>query len=536
MNGRAIVLRGDARNLPLQDASVDLICTSPPYWSLRDYRDGDASLEGQIGAESTPGEYLESLWECTREWMRVLKPEGSIFVVLGDTYSSGQRLDDEFTIEDAAWLAGVIDSDGSISIHLNKQPEGRAPSFVPWTRVAQLQPDVVQRIGRVTGTGQVYKDSRGMWNWNASAQQARRVLERIWPWLHIKRRQAFAAIELARHIADRKRKGSWAPLTAEDISYRQQIRDAVLAWNAGSQVEWEPPLAPMPNLPSTPRRVPQKSLMMLPERYAIGCIDRLGLILRAEIVWAKPSAMPESVTDRVRRSHEVIFHLTKQPRYFAAVDEIRSPASDYERKPGARRPTPPGQRRRAMADTVNPLGSLPGSVWEIASQPLLVPEHLATDHFAAFPFEIPRRIIRGWSPPGICTACGEGRRPIADVQKTHAPRPGKVTALTQAHGPDGREGSRPSSIVRITGYACACPSPDAPSRPAVVVDPFGGTGTTALVAATLGRRGVSVDRSAGYCRLAQWRTTDPAERARALGLPKPPPVDPGQERLFEEIA
>jgi DNA modification methylase len=69
--------------------------------------------------------------------------------------------------------------------------------------------------------------------------------------------------------------------------------------------------------------IPAKSLMMLPQRYAIGCIDQLGLILRAEIIWSKPNGLPESVTDRVRRSHEQWFHFTKEPRYFSAVDEVR---------------------------------------------------------------------------------------------------------------------------------------------------------------------------------------------------------------------
>ena len=87
----------------------------------------------------------------------------------------------------------------------------------------------------------------------------------------------------------------------------------------------------------------------------------------------------------------------------------------------------------------------------------------------------------------------------------------------------------------ITGYACGCPDATAPVRPAVVVDPFGGTGTTALVASMLGRTGISVDLSADYCRLARWRTTDPAERARALQVPKPPPVPDGQASLFDDI-
>lgn len=87
----AYVLRGDARSLPLPDASVDLIVTSPPYWSLRDYRDGGQSLAGQIGSEGTWQEYIANLLDCTREWVRVLKPSGSIFVNLGDKYANDAK-------------------------------------------------------------------------------------------------------------------------------------------------------------------------------------------------------------------------------------------------------------------------------------------------------------------------------------------------------------------------------------------------------------------------------------------------------------
>ncbi|GIH91978.1 DNA-methyltransferase [Planobispora siamensis] len=409
----AFVLRGDARHLPLPDASVDLIVTSPPYWGLRDYRDGEASLTGQIGNEPTPQDYIAALLECTTEWARVLKPTGSIFVNLGDKYANRTR---------GAWRGS---SDGH--------------------------------------------------TWRADSPR--------------------------------------------------YIR---------------------------PKDFPEKSLLLLPERYRIGAVDELGLIARAVIVWDKPNGLPESVTDRVRRSHEDWVHLTKLPRYYSAVDEIREPASDYTRKPGNRRSTPPGQRRRAMADTVNPLGSLPGSVWEVPTEPLKVPAELGVDHFASFPTAWPRRIITGWSPPGICTACGEGRRPAVQVGENSWERrkadgdpmrygdtgTGSATHLQRslsdpadrAYGGFGLRAER-----RITGYACACPTPDAPTRPALVVDPFGGTGTTALVASALGRRGVTVDRSADYCRIAQWRTADPRERARALDVPPPPPVHESQGSLFGEV-
>ena len=389
----ALVIRGDARTLPLPDASVDLIVTSPPYWALRSYTDGGEHYAGQIGDEPTPAEYVDNLLDCTREWMRVLKPSGSIFVNLGDKYNSAAS-------------------------------GGRGKSLAAVS------------AERYRGGGH-------------SSGKARRATEAV------------------------------------------------------------------PNYPS-------KSLLGLPWRYALGCVDELGLILRAEIIWSKPNGLPESVTDRVRRSHEQWFHLVKQPRYFSAVDEIREPHTAPGRAAGV---GAFGARNASITRTgtgayegQNPLGKLPGSVWEVATQPLKVPDELGVEHFAAFPMEWPRRLILGWSPAGICTACGEGRRPVI-----YSPR------RNRRYRERVRLGIRPE----ITGYACACPTPDAPTRPAVVLDPFGGTGTTALVASVLGRVGITVDRSADYCRIAQWRTQDPGERARALGLPKPQPVPEGQPSLFE---
>jgi hypothetical protein len=72
----------------------------------------------------------------------------------------------------------------------------------------------------------------------------------------------------------------------------------------------------------------------------------------------------------------------------------------------------------------------------------------------------------------------------------------------------------------------------APTRPAVVLDPFGGTGTTALVAKALGHTGVSVDLSADYCRVARWRSNDRNQLAKILELPKTRPPDPQQDDLL----
>jgi hypothetical protein len=284
----------------------------------------------------------------------------------------------------------------------------------------------------------------------------------------------------------------------------------------------------------------EKSLLDLPHRYAIRCMDELGLILRAEIIWHHVNGLPESATDRVRRAHSAVFHMTVRPRYYAAVDEIREPHQPQSIARTHRNRFAPDLSQAGVgspntlnpADACNPLGKLPGSVWDIPSQPLTVPAHLGVDHFAAFPMELPRRVVLGWSPPGVCTACGEGRRPVTVTSlgrfERHTPACGAGN-----HGTSGSTLGHRGPSATITGYACACPQPDAPTRPAVVLDPFSGTGTTALVASAYGRIGIGVDLSGDYCRLAAWRTTDPGERAKALEVPKPPPVPDGQASLFD---
>lgn len=291
--------------------------------------------------------------------------------------------------------------------------------------------------------------------------------------------------------------------------------------------------------------IPNKSLMGLPWRYALRCIDDLGLILRAEVIWSKPNGLPESVTDRVRRSHEQWFHMVKEPRYFSAVDEVREP---HSQSPGAeawRRIRKPGHGQYAHGDRNdaasiggpdNPLGKLPGSVWTIPTAPLTVPDHLGVDHFAAFPPEFPRRIILGWSPSGVCVECGQGRRPVAaEAGWTRGKSDPVRDTVSRYRSPLGAQnGNKEGKIRTVTGYACDCPTPDASTTPAVVLDPFGGTGTTAMVARAIGRTGISVDLSADYCRLGQWRTNDAAQRAKVRGedFRKPEPQIDGQPDLF----
>lgn len=332
--------------------------------------------------------------------------------------------------------------------------------------------------------------------------------------------------------------------------------------------------------------------------------DGLGLALRQEIIWAKPNPMPESASDRARTAHEPIFHFTKagQRRTYYATDMIREPIL----WPGKSRTSNkasdvwgqihPSKQGNLGNSGENPLGKIPGSVWwadpdevelpahtvwEMATTPLKLPKSLAVEHYAAFPFELARRIVLGWSPERVCGVCGEGRRPVADRQ-TITVRPGDQP------GRDRRAGTHVIGVNRVIGQACACtPYTDHPERrgktfldhaqaatagrsldgpgrwdrytselaaprgpvreyhldgwvpppstPGVVLDLCGGAGTTAAVAVAYDRTGISLDLSHDYGRATQWRVTDPGERARILGVKKPEPVRPDQGSLFDGI-
>ena len=65
----------------LSDNSVDCIVTSPPYWNLRDYK-----VKDQIGLESDPNDFINKIVEIMGECKRVIKPTGTIWLNLGDSY------------------------------------------------------------------------------------------------------------------------------------------------------------------------------------------------------------------------------------------------------------------------------------------------------------------------------------------------------------------------------------------------------------------------------------------------------------------
>lgn len=125
------ILCGDVR-LKLKempDNTFHTCVTSPPYWGMRDY-----DHIGQIGAEDTLTEYVESLVKCFRDVRRVLRDDGTLWLNIGNTYTSGGR----------AWRDGDSKNKGRAMSYRPDTPVGLKPKDligVAWLVAMALQAD-----------------------------------------------------------------------------------------------------------------------------------------------------------------------------------------------------------------------------------------------------------------------------------------------------------------------------------------------------------------------------------------------------------
>ena len=153
-----------------------------------------------------------------------------------------------------------------------------------------------------------------------------------------------------------------------------------------------------------------KNLLGIPWRVAFA-LQGDGWILRNAIIWHKPNAMPESVTDRLSCRYEHLFLFSKSRKYWFDLDPIREPlihpdtvghafggnSPEVGRRRGNRYGvTRPGSNREQGSDhdAADPRGRNPGDVWTIATQPF------SEAHFAVMSTDLAERCVLAGCRPG----------------------------------------------------------------------------------------------------------------------------------------
>jgi len=358
----------------IEDESIDTCVTSPPYWGLRDYQTaswdggdencdhqppeekgewitsvseyksashasrynktachkcGALRVDSQLGMEETPEEYVEKMVDVFRVVWRKLKPSGTVWLNLGDSYAGG----------------------GGSSGHTEE----------------------TKNIGRTTAS--------------------------------------YGAVA------------------------------------TGGRV---------------PSGLKAKDLVGIPWRVALA-LQADGWWLRQDIIWSKPSCMPEAVKDRCTKSHEYIFLLTKNKSYYYDHEAIKEPISGVSIKrmqyswdcdrPSTKRddddPRGPGISMKAggMEDRfVNAGGRNKRSVWTVSPKPY------PGAHFAVYPPDlIEPCILAGTSAHGCCADCGSPWRRVTERRSND--QDDELEQKTEGLSNPKRGGQRVTSTGAVPSYA-----------------------------------------------------------------------------------
>lgn len=244
-----------------------------------------------------------------------------------------------------------------------------------------------------------------------------------------------------------------------------------------------------------------KQLTGIPWRTALALQDD-GWHLRQDIIWHKPNPMPESVKDRCTKSHEYIFLLSKNVKYYFDNEAIKEDAK-YPQGPNSPQRIKKGKGEFGM-DTrggLSKIGALAKknkrSVWKVSTKPF------KGAHFATFPKDLIEPCVLAGCPEKICVKCNIPyfRKMIktGEVQRRWS-----KTIATADGSPHEGQGSMQNTYQDL-GLQKQCDCKTNKTKAGTVLDPFGGSGTTGIVAAQHNRNAVLLELNQEYIDLANAR-------------------------------
>jgi DNA modification methylase len=252
----------------------------------------------------------------------------------------------------------------------------------------------------------------------------------------------------------------------------------------------------------TPAGLKAKDLIGIPWKVAFA-LQADGWYLRSDIIWHKPNPMPESVTDRPTKAHEYLFLLAKNERYFYDADAIAEPSGGWNGSrfdDGKNEQVHPNVGRNRSGNKERKYGDdrdRPGS-------------HLG----ASIPWEGDTRNKRTvWS----VNATGNRERECMVILESNLNTVEKWEAIKSmmsgAQSDVWRVATQPFSGAHFATFPPALIKPcilAGSRRGDTVLDPFGGAGTTGLVADRLSRNALLIELNPDYAALARRRITDDA--------------------------
>lgn len=510
---------GDARNLDLiPDESVDCILMSPPYWGKRSYGDetvavwggekdcqhqwafslsarGDKSgphgpgstigakaaqdaprrsgatyycslcgcWRGSLGLEPTWQLYIDHLCDCAREWWRVLKPTGNLFINMGDTFCADSHI--RQSSKEAFQQYGDDTYDDCLATQRAKSGRVRR-NFTSQGGIPKMKLGIPYRLRfALNDMGWLSRDDI---IWFKGKEYEDGHISKVAMPESVKRRLA-CSYEIVLRFVKTPRMNycvNGKTLESRDRPPKERVEGTDFEWRIHEACEGR------------------------------GC-DK-----------------PRCKDGKIKYS---FWHGVDQ---WFDLDAIRTSHlagwGDYKTLPKSQRPN---ELPRASGMGLNmmgrdPAGANPGDVWIIQAEPFKL------KHYAVWPSELCRRVISVACPREVCPKCGKPRERITEPSPEYAKHLGRDWAdyeqdQTEGRGhfqdggyksaslPTKRKAPALTADYHTIGWSdCGCEKDG--YIPGVVLDPFcGGSGRAARMARKLGRRFIGVDLKEEYLEMSR---------------------------------
>lgn len=498
------ILHGEAIKMMqgLAADSVHCIITSPPYWRLRDY-----ICEGQLGLEPDPETYITKMVEVFRAAKRILRPDGVLWVNLGDSY----------------WVKPPRES---ITITLTDEEKEMV------TLLAHARNSTKERHGIPANVMADHRTVLDIHQIGIAAEVAVAKYYGVLPSFYLSLKGDKGKSDLIINgqtceVKCRTQKGYDFALMSSDPSAFTTDLGVLVYQLAPSSYEIHGVISQArfkrvckikdyghgkrataaPECFSHASTLNHKhgTLVGIPWKLALA-LQKDGWYFRRDNIWFKPNPMPESVngwrfveTDeghilkkgagRCATAHEYLFHFTKTPSYFFDCEAVRestqngSVFSEHNKR----------------------------SVWEIPCQ------SSPTKHFSTFPDSLVESCIKaGTSQKGCCPTCGSPWARILEPSPEAKSRLGKAWHNHEDDAVRGNRGAPPAlkGPANITkGWLPTCECNAGEPIPCTVLDCFAGSGTVGAVAVKMGRSSINIELNSESVQLALQKITEAKEQA-----------------------
>ena len=477
----SIIQHDVTKEFPLPDSCIDVVITSPPYWGLRDY-----GVDGQIGLEKHPQEYIDKLVGVAREIKRVLKKSGSFYLNLGDTYFGGGGSSGH--TEETKNLGRKTSSYNPTAGHTLKL------SRTNWMQPKQLMLIPSRVAIALQDDGWMLRNDIIWHKPNPMPSSVKDRLNNTFEHVShfVKSRKYYYDLDAIREPHKTQENRPFGIVRNRLYKYDSKL-NKIRGLKSG-----EPDVGQQQyhsgNIEYNPEGK-NPGDVIVPSSWGVDKNQEYHGDGKHNPKGQSPSDLKKSIVESFKNN-----------------PKSKNPGDIYRNKPVK---TVKGMRQAPEPNEPNAFhiaGKNPGDFWDITTQPFTSYSR-DLEHFAVFPKELIIKPLKASCPMQICKKCG---KPIKKIIKIG----GKKDAFN-IRVRDVKEGrikhtDRKASISEVANYnehsyvsdvkeyvvsnGCSC---NAGFTSGVVLDPFAGRGTVGRVAKELGLNYVLFDISPSYCELAR---------------------------------